>query len=514
MFRSMFTVGGLTLVSRVLGFVRDKLVANYLGAGAMADVWVAAFRLPNLFRRVFGEGAFNAAFVPMYGRRLEEGGEAVADDFARRTLSLMFVILATLFALCFIFMEPIMKATNVGFISDGRLEPAVLAGRITVVYLVFVCLMAAVNGVLNSRRVFGAPAVSYVLLNVVFIASLALFARFAEDPLFLLCWTLVVAGVCQLGYVVYSALRRGVDLRWKRPVVDDEMKRLGVLMAPGLVTAAVQQINLLVGQSVATLQEGGSALIYYADRINQLPLGVIGMAAGVVLLPEITRNLRGGDPAAAKRSLSNGMELSLFLSLPAMAAMLVIPRQIMFIMEGGQFQAEAVEEAGRILAAFALATPAYILVRVLQPAYFAQENTKTPMRFTVASALLNAALVYPMFLWLGPTGCALATSIAGWVNVLLLWSGLKRIDFIRLTRGFVGRVSRIALASAAMGGTLWGLAIVAEPWLAAEGRFFSRLTVLGLLCSGGLALYVAAVLGLRVYSIDELKKFFRRNAKA
>lgn len=510
----MFTVGGLTLLSRLLGFVRDKLVATYLGSGAMADVWVAAFRLPNLFRRVFGEGAFNAAFVPMYSRRLEEGGGAVADDFGRRTLSLMFLVLAGLFALCFAFMEPIIKLTNIGFVSDGRLEPAVLAGRITIVYLVFVCLMAAVSGILNSRRVFGAPAVSYLLLNVVFIVALALFARAVEDTLYLLCWSLVAAGVVQLGYVVVSAVRHGVDLRWRRPAVDEDMKRLGILMAPGLVTAAVQQINLLVGQTVATLQEGGSALIYYADRINQLPLGVIGMAAGVVLLPEITRNLRGGDAAAATRSLSNGMELSLFLSLPAMVAMLVIPEQIMFIWEGGEFRAEAVAEAGRILAAFALATPAYILARVLQPAYFAHEDTKTPMRFTIISAVINIVLVYPFFLWLGPTGCALATSIAGWANVLLLWSGLRRMEFMQLTKGFAGRILRLALASVAMGVCVYGLASATGPWLEAEGRFFSRMGILALVCSTGLAIYLAAVLGLRVYSPGELKRFFRRNRKA
>jgi len=514
MFRSMFTVGGLTLVSRVLGFVRDKLVATYLGSGAMADVWVAAFRLPNLFRRVFGEGAFNAAFVPMYARRLEEGGGAVADDFGRRTLSLMSVILAALFALCFVFMEPIMKATNLGFISDGRLEPAVLAGRITVVYLVFVCLMAAVSGILNSRRVFGAPAVSYLLLNVVFIVSLVIFAPLVEEPLYLLCWTLVAAGVLQLGYVTVSAVRHGVDLRWKRPVVDHEMKRLGILMLPGLVTAGVQQVNLLAGQTVASLQVGGSALIYYADRINQLPLGVIGMAAGVVLLPEITRNLRGGDEAAAKRSLSKGMEISLFLSLPAMVAMLVIPRQIMFIWEGGQFQAEAVAEAGRILVAFAVATPAYVLVKVLQPAYFAREDMRTPMRFTIVAAVLNIALVYPLFLWLGPTGCALATSVAGWVNVLLLWGGLKRSDFIRLTPGFGSRILRLGLASVTMGAAVYGLAFAADDWIGAGGRFAYRISILSAICGGGLVLYLGAVLALRVYSLGELKKFFRRHSKA
>ena len=380
----MFTVSGFTLMSRLLGFVRDKLIANYLGAGAMADVWVAAFRFPNLFRRVFGEGAFNAAFVPMYSGRLEEEGDAKADALARRTLSLMFTILVVLFILAFIFMEPIVKITNIGFVDDGRLEPAVKASRITVVYLIFICLVAAVSGVLNSRKVFGAPAFAYVVLNIVFLVSLVFIIPRTGEPLYVLSWSVVVAGVLQLLVVLIACWRRGIDLRPRLPVIDDDMKKLGILMAPGLVSAGVQQLNLMVGQTVASNQVGGNASIFYADRINQLPLGLIGMAAGVVLLPEITRSLRGGDEEGARRSLCQGMEMALLLCLPAMVAMMVIPREIMYaIFEGGKFQGEAAIEAGRVLAAFAIGTPAYVLARVLQPGYFAREDTRTPMRSTM-----------------------------------------------------------------------------------------------------------------------------------
>jgi putative peptidoglycan lipid II flippase len=276
----MFTVGSLTLLSRIAGFVRDKLIAYHLGSGAMADVWVAAFQFPNLFRRVFGEGAFNAAFVPMYSRRLEEQGAEGADRFARRTLSTMFVILMSCFVLSFIFMEPIVKITNIGFAQDGRLEAAVTASRITVVYLVFICLVAGLSGILNSRKVFGAPAVSYVALNIVFVVGLVLVVPRTGEPLLVLCWSVVVAGVIQLAIVVASCLRRGVDLRPLFPHFDADMKQLAWLMAPGLVSASVQQLNLIVGGTVASLQVGGKMGINLADRINQLPLGLIGMAAG------------------------------------------------------------------------------------------------------------------------------------------------------------------------------------------------------------------------------------------
>lgn len=511
MLRNMFTVGGLTLVSRILGFVRDKLIATHLGSGAMSDVWVAAFQLPNLFRRVFGEGAFNAAFVPMYSRRLEEAGEKEADFFARRTLSLMFLILMGCFVLSFVFMEPIIKLTNIGFASDGRLEPAVAASRITIVYLVFICLVAGLSGVLNSRKVFGAPAFAYVVLNLVFLVGLALFVPYTGKPLLVLCWSVVVAGVLQLTVVLFSCLRRGVDLRPLLPKFDDDAKRLSLLMAPGLVSASVQQLNLIVGQTVASLQIGGKTAIFYADRINQLPLGLIGMAAGVVLLPEITRNLRGGDEAGARRSLSQGIELSLFLCLPATIAMLVIPREIMYaIFEGGKFDGESALVAGHVLAAFAIGTPAYILARVLQPGYFAREDTKTPMRYTIITAITNTLLVYPLYLWLGPVGCALATSVAGWINVGLLWFGLRGAGFMGVADGFYSRIGRMFLAATIMGAAVWGMAAAGEPLLFSEGRFFQRLGAMGILVGLGLLIYLAAVVGTRVYSVADLKRKFRR----
>ena len=514
MFRSIFTVSGFTLMSRLLGFARDKLIANYLGAGATADVWVAAFRLPNLFRRIFGEGAFNAAFVPMYSRRLEEKGEADADALARRTLSLMFTILMVLFVLAFIYMEWVVKAINVGYTDeDGRFSVAVSASRITVVYLVFICMVAGISGILNSRKIFAAPAFAYVVLNLVFLVGLIFIIPKTGEPILVLSWSVVVAGVLQLAVVLISAKRHGVDLRPRLPAIDDDMKRLGVLMAPGLVSAGIQQLNLLVGGAVASLQVGGQSVIFYADRINQLPLGLNGMAAGVVLLPEITRNLRGGDEASAKRSLCQGMELALLLCLPAMVAMMVIPKQMMYaIFEGGKFTAEAAIESGWVLAAFAIGTPAYVLARVLQPGYFAREDTRTPMRFTIASAVVNMVLAYPMFRWMGPTGCALATSIAGWVNVCLLWAGLRKAGFIGLTPGFFGRVARMFLASCIMGALVWGLAYLSDPWLMEPGKFFQRVVILGVLVALGVAIYFVAVVGTRVYSVAELRSRFSRRS--
>lgn len=511
MFRSMFTVGGLTLVSRLLGFVRDKLIASYLGGGALTDVWVAAFRLPNLFRRVFGEGAFNAAFVPMYGGRLEEQGSAAADDLGQRTLSLMSAILVGLLILLIIFMDPVIRLTNIGFIGDERFDMAVSASRITAAYLVMICLVAALSGILNSRRIFGPPAIAYVALNVVFLVALAFVIPRTDDPLSVLCWSVLIAGVVQLLIVGVAVSRCGIRLRPRLPKIDADMRHLGLLMAPGLVSASVQQINLLVGQTVASLQVGGNAAIFFADRLNQLPLGLIGMAAGVVLLPEITRALRGGDEVGAKRNLAKGVEMSLFLSLPAMVAMLVIPREIMFaIFEGGKFSGDEALAAGGVLASFALGTPAYILARVLQPAYFASEDTKTPMRFTLWSALLNVVTVYPLFVWLGPTGCGLSTSLAGWLNVALLWLGLQRGGWVGFGAGLGWRLAKMSVASIVMGALVWWGARLSAPWLLAAGQFAERVVVLGALVSIGIAVYIGAILLLRVYPWAELRALVRK----
>jgi putative peptidoglycan lipid II flippase len=514
--RSMATVGGFTLVSRVLGVVRDKLVTYYLGAQELGDVWVTAFRLPNLFRRIFGEGAFNAAFVPMYSRRLEEhaDGDAAterADAFAGRTISLMAAILVVLLVLCYIFMEPLVAIIAWGFRGDARFGLAVEASRVTIVYLVFICLMAAVSGVLNSRKVFGPPAFAYVVLNVVFLVALGVFVPGSEDPLGVLSRAVVVAGVLQLGVVVLSCWRRGIRIPLGLPKIDADMRRLGLLMLPGLASAGVQQLNLLVGQSVASLQVGGNSAIFYSDRINQLPLGLIGMAAGVVLLPEITRNLRGGQEEQARVSMSRGVEISMLLTLPAMVAMFVIPQQIMHaIFEGGRFTAEDARQAGYSLAAFAIGTPAYVLAKVLQPGYFAREDTRTPMRFTLVTAAVNIALCWPLFKLMGHTGCALATSVAGWVNVLLLWSGLRGIGFLRVSRGFAGRIGRMLLCSVLMGWVVWWLAQVAGSWLLCEGRFTLRMVVLVALVAVGAGMYFIFVFALRVFTVAEVRASLRR----
>ncbi|MCB1230307.1 MAG: murein biosynthesis integral membrane protein MurJ [Verrucomicrobiae bacterium] len=512
MLRNLFNLSGLTLVSRVLGLIRDMMVLHFLGTGPASAAWMVAFRFPNLFRRVFGEGAFNSAFVPMYSGRLEESGEEVADRFGSKTLSLMFVILSVTCVIAFIFMEPITKIQMLGS-PEETYELAVTLSRITVVYLIFVCLMAAFSGILNSRGSFAPPAIAYIMLNVVFIAGLSLVATRTGNPEYVLSWCVVVAGVIQLAIVVIAALRRGATFRPVKPHIDGDMKRLGALMGPGLVSAGVQQLNLIVGFAVASYQTGAIPFLYTADRVNQLPLGIIGIAFGVILLPEITKHLRGERHAQARRTMAQGIEFSLMISLPAMVALIAIPEAIINgLFHSGKFTSEDVHQTGLALAAFSLGSPAYILVRVLQPGYYAREDTKTPMRFTIITALVNTALCVPLFLLMKHVGCALATSIAGWVNVALLFFGLKKLGFIELIPGFTTRLLRMLLSSALMGAAVWWIAKFAEPWLYADSRIL-RLTSVMIVAMIGLLVYLVFVLLTRVTTIAELKARFRRAPK-
>lgn len=507
----MFTVGGFTLMSRVLGFVRDKLIANYLGAGQLGDVWVAAFALPNMFRRIFGEGAFNSAFVPLYCRKIEEDGDDAANHFASRTISIMFWILMSLFVLIFVFMKQVIVITNWGFRDDARLDLAISAGRITIVYMIFVCLMAAFSGILNSRKRFGPPAFAYVVLNIVLIAVLVFASSFFSSPLMAICYGVIIAGVLQFGVVWWATIRSGNKIKLALPIIDSDVKKLSILMVPGLISAGIQQLNLLVGGSIASIDLGGKSSIYYSDRINQLPLGIIGMAAGVVLLPEISRNLRAGKIEEAKKSLSFGADASIFLCIPAMVAMLVIPREIMHaIFQGGEFTPENAIAAGRVLAAFAIGMPAYVLARVYQPGYYAREDTKTPMKFAIATAVINMILCYPMFLWLGVMGCALATSIAGWLNVILLWNGLRKDNFVSLGGRMIWRYTRMFLSAFGMGAAIWYLSKYGEPWLLRDGDFAIRMGALLLLVLAGVAVYFIFILMSGVFTIAEIKKLVRR----
>jgi putative peptidoglycan lipid II flippase len=508
--RSFVTVGGYTALSRILGFVREILIAYFVGTGMVADAFFVAFRLPNLFRRVFAEGAFNAAFVPLFAGHLEAGGETAAKAFAEQALAVLLTSLLALTAAAMAAMPWIIHVLAPGFADDpAKFQLTVELSQITFPYLLFVALAALLGGVLNSLYRFAAAAAAPVLLNIFFIAALAVVVPLTGAPGQVMAWTVAAAGVGQFLMLQIAAARAGMSLRLPRPRLTPGVRRLLHLMVPGLLSAGAMQINLTVATIIASFQAGAVSYLYFADRIYQLPLGLIGIGLGVVLLPDLTRKIRARDHAAASHSLNRGLELAMLLTLPAAFALVVIPLPIVVVLfERGAFDRAAVDATAAALAAFGLGLPSFVLVKVLQPGFFAREDTKTPFLVTVVSVAANIALGLALFWPLRHVGLALATSLAMWLNTAMLALGLRRRGFFALDQRCRERLPRIALANLIMAVGLWLARELLGGWF--EADTLSRIAGLVLLVGEGLVLYGAAALLFGAVRIDEIRASLRR----
>lgn len=641
-------------MSRVLGVARDVLIAKFLGTGVVGDAFFAAFRFPNMFRRIFGEGAFNAAFVPLFGKKVTTDGRNAAMQFANNAFTILFITLGLLTLLAIPMMTAIMLVVVPGFlpkvdeelgsdatefriplrgakavyveIQDGRaefenltlvergvppffsvvgevfggevqaegkrvsLQEVIDAGltrkgevdiekgdteeeralkfraardrifkdgrwqvsesgllrvplpekhdfaifegqasgegemliynnepgaydltvtlsQITFVYLLCMALVAHLSGVLTTLKKFAAPAFSPVLLNIVFLCGLVGLVQFVEWKGVALAWCVALAGFVQLGVLWWVCLRAGLPVALRKPVFDPEFKRLLALMGPGVIAAGIQQINLLVGGIVASFQQGAISLIYYADRIYQLPLGMIGIAFGMVLLPEITRLINSDKEQEARETMVSGLELAMIVTVPAAIALMVIPREIIsVIFERGAFTAADSVDTGHALAAFAVGLPGYVLIKVLQPGYFARENTKSPMWMAGITVLVNVVFSLALFPFFKHVGIAMATSIAAWVNVVLLWIGLR--GFVTLERENWKRLGGMVIASVVMAVGLYGAKTLMGAWLL--GGFWPKAISTGILVGFGATIYAMGVLFLKVTSLSGLKAAFRR----
>ena len=648
------TISGFTLMSRILGLVRDILIARFVGTGVVADAFFAAFRFPNMFRRIFGEGAFNAAFVPLFGKRMATDGRNSAMVFANNAFTILFGVLSVFTLLAIPLMAAIMLVVVPGFLpkvdetlssevtefrvplrgaravyvevekgsvdyrslnlvergdpsffkvlgevfggevqavgegvtlasvideglkrkgeveikkgdsaeekerqfqaarerifKDNHWQPsdsgllrvslpedhdfAVFEGavsgsgtmkvynndpgaydltvrlsQITFVYLLCMALVAHLSGVLTTLKKFAAPAFSPVLLNIVFLCGLLFVVQFVEWKGVALAWCVAIAGFLQLGVLWWVCLRAGLPVVLQKPVIDPGFKRLLVLMGPGVLAAGIQQINLLIGGIVASFQQGAISFIYYADRIYQLPLGMIGIAFGMVLLPEITRLLNSDKEEEARATMVNGLEFAMIVTVPAAIALMVIPCEIVSVLfERGDFTAADSLQTGRALAAFAVGLPGYVLIKVLQPGFFARENTKSPMWMAGVTVLVNIFFSLGLFPFFGHVGIAIATSIAAWVNVILLWVGLR--GFVTLERKNWRRLGGMVIASVVMAVALLVAKSLMSSWLEAEG-FLRKTGATAILIGFGATVYGLGVFLLKVTSLSELKSAFR-----
>lgn len=516
LYRSIVTVSGFTAISRLLGFVRDMLIALVLGAGPVADAFFVAFRLPNLFRSLFAEGAFNSAFVPLFTKRLKESGMDDARQFAEEALAVLMMALLAVTIVAEIFMPALVGLMAPGFAENPeKFDLAVLLTRITFPYLFCMSLTALSAGLLNAMGRFAAAAAAPILLNVVTIggmilaASLHLYDR--PEAAMILAWSVTVSGCTQLALLAVVARRHGMDLGFRAPRLTAGVRRLFVLAGPGVVTAGITQINLFIGTMIASLAEGAVSYLYYADRINQLPLGIVGIAIGVVLLPELSQKLAAGNSATAMHSHNRALEFALLLTLPAAAALCVVPGPIIQVLfQRGAFSASDTAAVSLSLAAFAVGLPASVLIRVFLPGFFAREDTRTPMKFAGVSAVVNIAGSLSLFFVLGHLGIAIATSLAAWTNATLLCITLVRRGHFQLDAALRRRGMMIAAASLVMGLALWGGSLPLGRFFAPGNGVVVQIGALCVLIAWGALVYLTAAQATGAVSAKALWAAVRR----
>jgi putative peptidoglycan lipid II flippase len=450
------TVGGLTLLSRVTGFVRDIVLAAVLGAGPIADAFFVALRLPNHFRAIFAEGAFNAAFVPAYAGLHATGAAAAARVFADRVFTVLLASQVLLLAVALMFTPAVIELLAPGFANDpGRFALAVELTRITFPYLLLVTLVTLYGGILNALQRFAAAAAAPILLNLSMIATLAL-AAFFPSAGHAAAWGVLIAGCLEALLVAGDASRQGVLPVFRWPRLDQEMKQFLRRFGPATIGSAGTQIALFADTIIASfLAIGAVSALYYADRLNQLPIGVIGIAVGTVLLPEMARRLAAGDETGALHAQNRAIEFTLILSVPCCVAFLIIPDLIMrALFMRGAFSAANAQAAGMTLAAYAIGLLPFVLIRSVATTFLARGDTATPVKALLFAVAVNVALKLLLYKQYAQTGLAFATAIGGWVNFALLVWFAARAKLFMIDRWLKQSVFRLAVAGIALAAAL------------------------------------------------------------
>jgi putative peptidoglycan lipid II flippase len=505
MFRKILSVGGWTLVSRVTGFVRDVAIAAVMGVGPVADAFVVALRIPNHFRAIFGEGAFNNAFVPTYAKVLETEGSGEARSFSNRITTLMLIVQALLLVAALVAMPTVVTLLAPGFRDDPvRFDLAVTLTRITFPYLLFVTLVTILSGVLNAHDRFAAAAAAPVLLNAALIGGLALSFAFPTAG-HAAAWGVTAAGILELLLVWGAARRAGLAPGLERPRSDAAMWRFFKVLGPAVIGSAGVQIAMFADTIIASfLPTGAVSSLYYADRLYQLPVGVIGIAAGTVLLPEMSRRIAAGDVAAAHAAQNRTIGFTIALAAPFLVAFLAMPDLIMSaLFERGAFDASAAERAGSVLAAYAAGLPAVVLIRSAVASFYARQDTVTPLIASLSAVAVNVLFKILLTGRYGVVGLALGTAIGAWVNLALLtWLAYRR-DWTALS-GVLGRTALAVLAAslllglfAVLGIPPLGRAVTALPAWRNEA-LLALLGALGAAIYGGSLLAALKILGVRL----------------
>ncbi len=517
--KSLGSIGGLTLASRVLGLVRDSLFARYVGASFASDAFLVAFRLPNMFRALFAEGAFASAFVPMFNRKVADKdgpGLPAGVQFAEDALSVLLPVLIVMTVLLEVFAWPLTFALSGKFngVSREQFALAVELSRLTIPYLAFISLVSLLGSILNSLHKFWVNAAAPILLNLTLIAALLFFHT--HDPLATArnqAIAVSVSGLLQLIWLAQACWHHNVRLRIRRPQLNPDVKKLMSLIWPAAAGAGAVQINLFVSTVLATalLAHGSATYIYMADRLNQLPLGLIGIGLGTILLPLISRQLGAGEDEKAMETQNRGMELALLLTLPATVALVLCGEPIAAaLFEYGKYSAADTHATAQALAAFSIGLPSYILVKVLTPGFYARQDTRTPVRYAMISMVVNLLLNLALILPLAHMGPPLATAVASTVNVTMLYWTLRKRGHFEPDHRLRRRAWRLALAALAMGGILWLLQGYLAPYT--HGTWLARGLAMAVLVGAGGLVYGVATFVLGAFTRDDLSFLRRKRA--
>ena len=507
--KSTGTIGGLTLVSRVAGFAREMLMSRVMGASWQADAFFVAFRLPNTFRRLFGEGAFSAGFVPLYAQRLHgEGGNEEAKNFSEEVLA-VFVPTLILFTLIFeIIMGPFVFLIS-GYHNE-KLALATFLTRITFPYLVLISLVSLFSGILNSLARFTAAAFAPALLNLAMLAALIVVPVGGTTTAVALAIGVTIGGVLQLGLLLAACKRAGIVLKLRRPRLTPGVRQFVRVVIPATLGAGVYQISAFIDTFFLTrIGTGAMSYFNYADRLNQLPLGVIGAALGTAILPQVSRHVGANEPGKAARVQGQAAELAMLLCLPAALALAVSAFPLVSaLFQGGKFTTEDARLTAMTLSIIVLGLPAYVLVKVLTPGFYARQDTATPVKVAVfvlfATVVLNFLLIPPF----GIAGLASAIAICSWLNCVILYVILHRRGHFRIEGWLASRIARQLIAAVAMGAALFAIRTVLSGWF--EGSVGHRLAGVIAIVGGGMAVYFPLVWILGGTDREELKSLVKR----
>ncbi len=523
--KNVGTIGGLTMVSRVFGFARDMLLARVLGAGLAADAFQLAFTLPNTFRRLFAEGAFSVAFVPMYSRALhgaesEGGGEEAAARFADDVLSVFLWVLLAFSGVMMIAMPGIVWLLARDFQTvPGKFELAVFLSRVTFPYLALISLVAMLSGLLNARSRFAPGAFAPVLLNIVLIGGIIagwwLRGDSGDDRIVAtaLAISVSVAGVAQLAYLWWAVRRAGLKLHWRLPKMTPQVRKLGMLILPATFGAGIYQISQFVDTFFATsLPQGSLTLLKLADRLNQMPLGIVGIALGTAILPMLSRHIHSGDAEEAQRLQGNAFEIATLLTLPAAAALAICaPAFVTAFFVGGKFTDADGQIMAQIVAALVAGLPAYVIIKILNPGFFAREDMRTPVWTALAALTVNIAINLYVVERYGIVGLAAATAVSASLNCVLLYAMLHRRGWFHFTAKLAKQIARQIVAVAAMSALLWWMMPLLAPYYG--GGVFDRIWSLTALVGAGGGAFFAVAFLVGALDKDLVAMLTRRRAK-